>query len=186
MTDSDASLVERTLAGDMAAADVLLRRHFRTCYLVALSAVGDRAEADDVCQEAFIRALAKLHECRAPERFAAWLAAIVRNVGHNRRRYLHLRRTDAITDHGELTTRTPTDETTQRRELRSHLLGALSQLPRAQREVVLLHDLDGLRHREIAARLGLSEAMSRRHLSDARARLRELLGDYATVSPDHD
>jgi RNA polymerase sigma-70 factor (ECF subfamily) len=186
MIDSDASLVERTLAGDMTAADVLLRRHFRACYLVALSATGDRTEAEDVCQEAFIKALAKLHECRSPERFPAWLAAIVRNVGHNRRRYLHLRRTDAIADHGELASHTPTDESTERRELRDRLLRALALLAPVQREVVLLHDLEGMRHREIATRLGLSEGMSRRHLSDARARLRSLLGDYATVSPDHD
>ena len=186
MIDSDASLVERTLAGDMTAADVLLRRHFRACYLIALGATGDRTEAEDVCQEAFIQALAKLHECRVPERFPAWLAVIVRNVGHNRRRYSHLRRTDSIVDHAELATHVPTDEATHRRELRDQLLRALAHLRPVQREVVLLHDLEGLRHREIAARIGLSEAMSRRHLSDARARLRALLGDYATVSPDHD
>jgi RNA polymerase sigma-70 factor (ECF subfamily) len=186
MIDSDASLVERTLAGDMTAADVLLRRHFRACYLIALSAVGDRADAEDVCQEAFIQALAKLHECRDSERFAAWLGAIVRNVGHNRRRYLQRRRTEVITEHSDLAMHMPADRIAERRELRDRLLAALATLGRVQREVVLLHDLEGLRHREIAARLGLSEVMSRRHLSDARARLRRQLGDYATVSPDHD
>jgi RNA polymerase sigma-70 factor, ECF subfamily len=186
MPDSDASLVERTLAGDMTAAETLLRRHFRLCFLVALGSVGDRTEAEDVCQEALIRVLAKLHECREPARFQAWLVTIVRNVGHNRRRYLHLRRTEAIVDHIELTTGTPADGAAQLGELRGRLLSALAHLRPIQREVVLLHDLEGLRHREIAVQLGLSEVMSRRHLSDARVTLRTLLGDYATLSPDHD
>jgi RNA polymerase sigma-70 factor (ECF subfamily) len=55
-----------------------------------------------------------------------------------------------------------------------------------QRDVVLLHDLEGWRHAEIADRLELSEGMSRRHLSDGRKRLRALLGDYASLEPDHD
>jgi RNA polymerase sigma-70 factor (ECF subfamily) len=63
---------------------------------------------------------------------------------------------------------------------------ALEQLSPVQRDVVLLHDLEGWRHAEIADRLELSEGMSRRHLSDARKRLRALLGDYASLEPDHD
>ena len=186
MTDSDASLVKRTLAGNTAAAEILFRRHFRVCFLIALSAVGNRAEAEDVCQEAFIQALAKLAECREPDRFPAWLAMIVRNIGHNRRRYLHLRRTEAIDDQDNLRADSKTDDLTERRELRARLLAALDHLTPIQREVVLLHDLEGMRHHEIAAQLALSEVMSRRHLSNARATLRQLLGDYATLSPDHD
>jgi RNA polymerase sigma-70 factor (ECF subfamily) len=63
---------------------------------------------------------------------------------------------------------------------------ALGELSLVQREVVLLHDLEGWRHAEIADRLELSETMSRRHLSDARKRLRSLLGEYPTLEPDHD
>jgi RNA polymerase sigma-70 factor (ECF subfamily) len=63
---------------------------------------------------------------------------------------------------------------------------ALAKLNEVQRDVVLLHDLEGWRHAEIALHLDLSEGMSRRHLSDSRKELRELLGDYATLEPDHD
>ena len=186
MAESDELLVERALTGDMTAADVLLRRHFRTCFLVALSAVGDRAEAEDVCQEAFIQAIEKLHECRDPKRVAAWLVMITRNTGHNRRRYLHVRRTESIADDVAVTGALSTDGAAQITDLRARLVSALAHLAPIQREVVLLHDLEGLRHREIATQLGVSEGMSRRHLSDARATLRGLLGDYATLSPDHD
>jgi len=186
MPDSDASLVERTLTGDTIAAECLLRRHFRASFLVALATVRDRAEAEDVCQEAFIRALSRLQDCRSPDRFGAWLATIVRNVGHNSRRHRHLRRTEPLADHTYLKAVGQTDDSIQRRELRETLLGALGRLSPMQREVVLLHDLEGLRHREVGAQLGLSEAMSRRHLSDARATLRDILGDYTTLSPDHD
>ena len=186
MDESDSMLVERTLAGDLVAADVLLRRHFRTCYLIALSTVGERAEAEDVCQEAFIMALSKLHECRAPDRVSSWLATIVRNTGRNRRRYLDLRRSEPIGDHTQLATGAQADDMAASAELRDQLRHALGQLPQVQREIVLLHDLEGMRHREIAVRLGVSEVMSRRHLSDARAILRRLLGDYQTLRPDHD
>ena len=63
---------------------------------------------------------------------------------------------------------------------------ALAELSEVQREVVMLHDLEGWRHAEIAAHLDLSEGMCRRHLSDSRKELRKLLGDYATLEPDHD
>ena len=186
MTQSDALLIERIRAGETAAADELLRRYFRTCFLVALSAVGDPNDAEDVCQDAFIRALERLDECRTPSLFRAWLVTIVRNVGHNHRRHERLRQGEPITDDAVFPSSDRTDSMAERGELRRLLLGALAALGTRQREVVLLHDLEGLRHREIAFRLGVSEEMSRRHLSDARARLRTLLGDYATLSLDHD
>ena len=78
------------------------------------------------------------------------------------------------------------DRDVARNELRERLTAALLALPAIQREVVLLHDYEGWKHAEIAQRLGLSDLMSRRHLSDARKRLRDLLEDLSTMEPDHD
>ncbi len=64
----------------------------------------------------------------------------------------------------------------ERDELRHELESALAQLSQAQREVVLLHDLQGWKHPEIAEALSISEVMSRQHLYNARRRLRERLG----------
>jgi RNA polymerase sigma-70 factor, ECF subfamily len=71
-------------------------------------------------------------------------------------------------------------------DLRTRLEKALSRVSAVQREVVLLHDLEGLRHAEVADRLGISELMSRRHLSDARRALRKMLSDIPTLETDHD
>lgn len=91
-----------------------------------------------------------------------------------------------MTGHENLPSPVRTDAELQHRELRETLQRALARLSEVQRDLVLLHDLEGWRHAEIAVHLDLSEGMSRRHLSDARKALRELLGDYATLEPDHD
>src|SRR4051812_44929126 len=186
MTESDASLVARVRTGDAAAFESLLRRHFRAAYLVALAQVGEPAEAEDVCQEAFLRSWERIHECRDPDRFAAWLVRIVRDAAFNRREYLAVRAADALHESTPAASPERPDRHSEQAELRATLQRALAQLPIRQREVVLLHDLEGWPHGEIAARLEISTLMSRRHLSDARKRLRDLLGDYSALMPDHD
>jgi RNA polymerase sigma-70 factor (ECF subfamily) len=173
-------------SGDSAAADVLLRRHFRASYLVALAGMANSADAEDVLQDAFIKCLERIEDCENPDKFGAWLTRIVRNAAHNRRDYLQVRETHPIADGLELPARERADERLQREELRRTLAAALVRLSESQREVVLLHDLEGWRHAEIAEQLGISVGMSRRHLSDGRKILRELLGDYASLEPDHD
>ncbi|MEA2761115.1 MAG: hypothetical protein QOD47_399 [Gemmatimonadaceae bacterium] len=186
MMESDASLVARVRLGDNAAADVLLGRYFRACYIVALGSLGNSADAEDVCQDAFIRCLERIDSCRDPARFGGWLLSIVRNTAHNRRAYQQIRSAESIDSHLGLASAVQSDAGVQQGELREQLLEALSHLSEAQREVLLLHDLEGWRHAEIASRMNLSLLMSRRHLSDARKKMRELLGNYATLEPDHD
>jgi RNA polymerase sigma-70 factor (ECF subfamily) len=186
MTESDASLIARVRLGDAAAFELLMRRHFRAAYLVALAGVNNDADAEDVCQDAFVAAWRHIGDCRDPERFVAWLVRIVRNTAHNRRDYLRVRDGEPIESGGGVASPVATDAGALRRELRGQLMRALGELSPVQREIVLLHDLEGLRHAEIALRVDVSETMSRRHLSDARKRLRALLGDYATLEPDHD
>lgn len=184
--ESDASLVARVRGGDAAAFEVLVRRYFRAAYLLALARVGERADAEDVCQEAFLRSWERIHDCREPARFVAWLLRIVRNTALNRREYLDVRAAEALEPsiHGDASSRA--DFLTDRHELRAVLGAALAKLTVSQREVVVLHDLEGWPHADIAARLEMSEVMSRRHLSDARKRLRLLLGDHSALMPDHD
>jgi RNA polymerase sigma-70 factor (ECF subfamily) len=182
---SDAELVARIQSGDAAAFETLMRRHFRMAFLIAFAQLGNRADAEDVCQDAFIRCWERMLDCRDPSRVASWIAAIVRNTAHNRRAYLGVRETDSLDPAALAAPRRP-DVDAERSDLRARLSGALGSLSPVQREVVLLHDLDGWKHAEIAERLDLSAAMSRRHLSDARTRLRELLGDLLTLEPDHD
>ena len=113
------------------------------------------------------------------------MAAITRNTAHNRRESRRVRETERL-DAVAIAASERSDVGAARNDLRATLSRALQALPPVQREVVLLHDLEGWKHAEIATRLDVSVVMSRRHLSDARKRLRELLGDYARLEPDHD
>jgi RNA polymerase sigma-70 factor (ECF subfamily) len=182
----DASLVSRARRGDAAAFEALVRRYYRAAFAVALGQLGTAMEAEDVCQDAFVRALERLDDCD-PARFAPWLLSIVRNRAHNYRAYLGLRRgpdhesveaTNAT--HRASADRTGAPENLVREQLQRDLEDAMSALSPVQREVLLLHDLDGRTHPEIAGVLDLSIGMSRYHLMQARRRMRATLGqEYA-------
>ena len=175
--ESDAELVARVRRGSRDAAGLLAERYLRACRTVALSIIGEAAGAEDVCQDAFVYAIEHIGDCRRPERFGAWLFQITRNRSRN-----HLR------DHGggrlveieAVTLRDPLPspaDDAERAQTRERLLAALARLPTERREIVLLHDLEGWTHREIAERLELPPGTVRSHLHHARRRLRELLGE---------
>lgn len=175
MSELDAHLVERARAGDPAAFDGLVRRHVRAAYAVALAVLADPHDAEDACQDAFITALERLDQCREPERFAAWLLQIVRNRARNKRRAERARPAVSL-DATILRSSGPGPaREAERAQLRERLLSGMSRLTEVQREVLLLHDLEGWQHREIAALLGFAEGTSRYHLSVARRELRPLL-----------
>ncbi len=171
----DALLVERARRGDTTAFETLVRRHYRAAFAVALAVLGNSMDAEDVCQDAFVRAIERLDEVRQPERFSAWLLQIVRNRARNYLSYRRLRSAPPLE-----TVRATSDDdparAPERAELRRELELALAGLSEIQRQIVLLHDLEGWKHREIAGRLGLSEGMSRQHLMGARRVLRQRLG----------
>lgn len=177
VAESDARLVARARAGDAQAFEDLVRRHLRAAHAVALGVLGNPADAEDVSQDAFLAALERLEECRDPERFAAWLLRIVRNKALNARESRSLRTGEPL-EPGDSRAWTAADDPardTERSELRERLLAALAELTPAQREVVLLHDLEGFKHREIAELLGTSEGAARVQLFQARRALRRLL-----------
>ena len=152
---------------------------------MAMAQLGEPSDAEDACQDAFVKCWERLGECREPAKFGSWLLRIVRNVAHNRREYLSIRGGESLDDH-ELVSRTATPEhDLDRRELGRTLWSALVTLGTTQREVVLLHDLEGWRHADIALELEISETMSRRHLSDARKLLRTVLRGTAYPEDSH-
>jgi RNA polymerase sigma-70 factor (ECF subfamily) len=176
MDETDAELVHSVRRGDRRAAARLLERYLRPSRAVALAVTGVEADADDVCQEAFVTAIERIDDCRDPSRFGKWLLQIVRNRARNLIRAAAVRPTVALDDNLPAAQRTPAAEL-ERSELRERLLGALAEIPEQHREVVLLHDLEGWKHREIGERLGLPEGTVRSHLHHARRKLRRLLED---------
>ena len=120
-----------------------------------------------------VAALSRLDQCRDPARFAGWLFQGVRNraLNHVEQRRNRTSLLDGV-PRGEAT-----EPGAAQVVLRRTLLAALERLTAAQREVVLLHDLESWTHAEIGAALGISEVMSRQHLFVARRALRDWLGD---------
>ena len=153
----------------------LVERYQRASYVVALSVTGRHEDAEDAAQESFLVALQRLDTCRSPERFAGWLMTIVRNRSRNLLRRESLRRTDQVPQGARSLVPTP-DWVAETLELRGMLKEALAALPEAQRQIVLLHDLEGWKHREISDRLGLPSGTVRSHLHFARKALRVSLG----------
>lgn len=180
----DPELIARTLSGDRGAFETLVRRHYRAAFSIALAYAPSRADAEDVCHDAFLRAAAKLRDCRDRSRFAYWLCAIVRNHARN------------VATRGGRQTESLVHETgpsghdpgrdVELHELRSRLEQALAVLSPVQREAVLLHDLDGWTHEAIAQVIGTSAGMSRQHLFNARRKLREVLGANTSKEYLHD
>lgn len=180
MTEVDAGLVGRARAGDEAAFEDLVRRHLRAAHAVALGVLLDPADADDVCQDAFITALQRLEQCRDPGRFAGWLLQIVRNGALNRIRYEKSRPAWPLEAASAQAGGSLPSRDLERAELRRQLTDGLDTLTPVQREVVLLHDLEGWPHRDIAELLGVAEGTSRYHLSTARRALRKVLHPLIT------
>jgi RNA polymerase sigma-70 factor (ECF subfamily) len=162
-------LLARARAGEPKAFEVLTRRHLRTAYAIALAVLGNPADAEDVAQEGLMVAFARLETCREPGRFAAWLLQIVRNRARNAADSRRVRSQPMWTSEAHVP---PAEE---RLQARGQLLEALALISDPQREVVLLHDLDGWTHGEIASALGISEVMSRQHLFTARRTMRGYL-----------
>lgn len=170
---TDASLVERARRGDAAAFETLVRRHYRAAYAVALARLGNAMDAEDVCQDTFIRALERIDDPE-PDRFAAWLMQIVRNRAHNFRAYRKVREAHPLESVTVAGPENPGRDL-ELAELRAGLESALAGLSELQAEIVLLHDMEGWKHREIAEALDISEGMSRQHLMGARRSLRKRL-----------
>ncbi len=180
MDEADAALVARAREGDREAFGMLVRRYLRPAYAVALARLGDPADAEDVCQEAFLTALERLESCRRPAGFGAWFLTIVRNRAVDARRRRSVREAQPLDAGEEMAAAGDPERDAERTERREELLQALHHLTERQREVLLLYDFEGWSHKEIAGRLGISEGSARVHLHNGRRALREWLGDRST------
>lgn len=167
------SWVEAATAGDLAAFENLYRHHVGRIYALCLRMTGNASEAEEMTQEAFIRAWEKLDSFRGDSAFSSWLHRLTvnlvlaswRSAGRYRKRVV------SIEDAGRWT------EPEQRptKGLAMDLERAIGELPRGARTVFVLHDVEGLKHREIAELTGLAVGTSKTQLHRARTLLRDAL-----------
>jgi RNA polymerase sigma-70 factor (ECF subfamily) len=172
---SDADLVARAQDGDTGAFESLVKRHMRAAHAVAFGVLAERADADDAVQDGFLSALQHLDSCSPAEKFRAWLLTIVRNRAFDLKRRGRVRSVDML-EEGTAQTHEPSPlEMAERSELNDRLTAAIGTLTDTQREVLMMHDIEGWKHADIAHLLGLAESTVRVHLLHARRRLRTQL-----------
>ena len=170
----DGELLGACRRGDPAAFEELVARTQHRVYALAYRLVGDRGEAEDVAQEAYLRVFRSLGGFRQESRFETWLHRIVVNAAMT-----HLRRRGRF---GELARDPETDPepppappAQDRAADRDLIRRALEELPHGMRTTLVLYEMYGLSCREIGLELGLSEGAVKVRLHRARKRLKEAI-----------
>jgi RNA polymerase sigma-70 factor (ECF subfamily) len=167
LSQEDAELVRRAMAGDRPAFEALVAAHLPRARAVARSVLGDDPAVDDVLQESFLRAYDRLGQLGDPATFPAWLCAIARNesVSWIRRNA----RTRAVGI--EHASESPQAERDTENPRLAPLRAALAALPESYREIIALKYDAGLSYEQIAESLGTSVANVEKRLYRARQRL---------------
>lgn len=176
--DELAELVDAAREGDREAFDELVRRTYVDTYTLAFRLTGHEEDARDVVQEAYLRAWKGLRRFRGDSRFSTWLYRITANASFTCVQKRRRQPTTTLEDLDE-----PVDAAIDRSpEIVAEstagleeLAGALEQLPDRLRQVVVLKDVYGLSHEDIAQETGISVAAAKVRLHRGRKRLRDLI-----------
>lgn len=162
-------------SGDSSAFERLYARHQARIHSLVRRMLGGR-DADEVTQDVFVRTWQKLHQFRGDSAFGTWLHRLAVNVVIERRRSFASQRDRIVEDDGralEMATVPPA-----RADLAVDVEHAIEELPPGAREVFVLHDIEGYKHREIGVMLEITTGTSKRQLHRARMLLRRhLSGD---------
>jgi len=179
---SDEEVVRRVLYGETALYELLMRRHNQRLYRVARAILRDDAEAEDVMQDAYVRAYQNLASFQGRAKFVTWLTRIAVHEALTRsRRRLRFQALDPSDEsNGEImqsppsSTRSP-EQQAYDRELAAVLEKAVSSLSEDHRLVFVLRDVEGMTTEETAHCLNLTEENVKVRLHRARAGLRKRL-----------
>jgi len=173
----DLALVERCRQGDLGAFEEVYRTHSGRLYSVAFRMLGNASDAEDLLQEIFLAAHRKLETFRGDSALGTWLYRLAVNLCLD---YLRSRAgratqmTDVLEDDNvlpDMASRGLAEQTVTRMDLER----AMAHLPEGCRMAFVLHDVEGLEHREVAAAMGIAEGTSKSQVHKARLRLRALL-----------
>ena len=166
--ESDVALAAR---GDASAFERVYRAHVARIHSLARRMLGSR-EADEVTQDIFVRTWQKLGQFRGESAFGTWLHRLAINVVIERRRSFAIQRERMADDPSALDV---IPVAAARADLRVDFEHAIEQLPAGAREIFVLHDVEGYKHREIAVLLDIASGTSKRQLHRARMLLRKYL-----------
>jgi RNA polymerase sigma-70 factor, ECF subfamily len=167
----DASDVAAAAAGDVRAFERVYRRHVARIHSTAVRMLGPE-EADDATQDVFVRAWQRLGQFRGDAAFGTWLFRLGVNVMLSRRAVVATRNRRHVDDAelpDTLASSTPTPD------LGVDFEAAMQRLPPGMRQIFVLHDIEGYKHDEIAAMLGIAQGTSKSQLHRVRLVLRKYL-----------
>jgi RNA polymerase sigma-70 factor (ECF subfamily) len=169
----EGGLVERAAAGDVEAFEELYRVNVGRVYALCLRMAGDPTLAEELAQEAFVRAWQKLGSFRGASAFSTWLHRVAVNVvlGHRRSTARREARVRAVGDDLPHDVAGPEGGTAESIDLER----AISSLPDGARTVFVLHDVEGFRHQDVSRLMGIAVGTSKAQLHRARKLLRKAL-----------
>ena len=191
--EADEKLVLAVQHGDMAAFRSLYDRHHQKVFYLAIGIVKNAVDAEDVVQEAFIKAYKSLDSFRGQSSFYTWLYRIVTNIAidftRRQKRRVEVavegidvsgvvdRQSFAALSLGLANNAGP-DELLERNELRQHFDTAMNELSADHRAVVILREIDGLSYTEISEIVGCSKGTVMSRLHHARKKLQSALQEF--------
>jgi RNA polymerase sigma-70 factor, ECF subfamily len=181
----EAQMIAAILAGDTQLYHQLIHPYERSMYMMALSYMKNEADAEDVAQEAFLKAFHHLASFRSESKFSTWLVGIALNEARSRLRREAVLRMDSLDDTTEdgghispailRDWREVPSDTLQRKEVRQMLQKAITGLPEKYREVFILRDVEEMNIFETAAALSITVANVKVRLHRARLTLQKQL-----------
>ena len=172
---NETQLIARVIAGDRLAGRALYDTHAPRVYSLAYRLSGDPEKAREVTQDTFIRAFSRLSQFRGDAAFGTWLHRIVVSVVSNARRSdVRFGREVALDEARSVEVTVPEADP----DLKECITRAVDRLSEAYRTTLIMHDIEGYTHAEIAGILGVPEGTSKSRLSAARAQLRQDLAAF--------
>jgi len=173
----EARAIARMQNGDAEAYDTLVSKYLRRVVAIAWSITRNATDAEELAQEAFVKAYQNIGRFRAGERFGPWIGRIVTNLAFDVMKHRRKFRHEELAGSEPAARRDDADVAAMSNDIGGRIDAAIESLPEMQRLVARLHLVEEMEHAEIAAVLDLSEGTVRSHLSHARTKLKEKLAD---------
>ena len=178
--EQELTIIRRVQHGDIDAFELLVTAYEKNVFNVALQMVGNREDAQDMAQEAFLKAYNSLDSFRGDSKFSSWLYRIVSNVCLDFKRRQGRRPSSSLTvedDEGETLELDIADESQspeallERKLTREAVRRGLQELPDEQRQILLLREIQGMSYEEIGEAMGLEEGTVKSRIFRARKKL---------------
>ena len=184
--------MEAARLGDRGSFNELVRATYRDTYGLAYRLTGNQDDAEDVVQDAYVRAYRAIKRFRGESSFSTWMYRITSNCASTALSRRSRHPTEELGDDAPIVDLRPEQDPSLRAEaamLRQHIDRAIRSLPERLRQVVVLRDQHDLTHSEIAAELGITTSAAKVRLHRARQRLRSTLqrtsaGQIALIQDD--